>query len=66
MFNLVSRIPDGLGELRNLLENHIWNRGLNAISKCGDQAFNVSLETSGSLLLYVYHVVYHVMVLRAE
>ena len=26
MFALVSRIPDGLGELRNLLENHITNQ----------------------------------------
>lgn len=42
MYSLVSRIPDGLGELRTLLENHICNQGLNAIEKCGDQAFNVS------------------------
>ena len=26
MFQLVSRIPDGLGELRNLLENHIHSQ----------------------------------------
>ena len=42
MFNLVARIPDGLGQLRTLLENHITNQGLNALEKCGDQAFNVS------------------------
>lgn len=42
MYNLVARIPDGLGQLRNLLENHITNQGLNALEKCGDQAFNVS------------------------
>jgi len=63
MFNLVSRIPDGLGELRNLLENHIWNRGLNAISKCGDQAFNdpkIYVET----ILEVHHK-YNALVLTA-
>merc|ERR1711902_27125 len=40
MFSLVSRIPDGLGELRNLLENHITNQGLAAIEKLGDEALN--------------------------
>ena len=37
---LVSRIPDGLGELRNLLENHITNQGLAAIEKLGQEALN--------------------------
>ena len=37
---LVSRIPDGLGELRNLLENHIAAQGLAAIEKLGDDALN--------------------------
>lgn len=46
MYNLVSRIPDGLGQLRNLLENHICHQGLNALEKCGDQAFNVRIETA--------------------
>jgi len=40
MFSLVSRIPDGLGELRNLLENHITNQGLAAIEKLGQEALN--------------------------
>ncbi|XP_013794364.1 cullin-1-like [Limulus polyphemus] len=40
MFQLVSRIPDGLGELRSLLEAHIHNQGLSAIEKCGDAALN--------------------------
>ncbi len=42
MYQLVSRIPDGLGELKNLLENHINNQGLVAIEKLGDEALNVS------------------------
>jgi cullin 1 len=39
-YQLVSRIPDGLGELRNLLENHITNQGLAAIEKLGQEALN--------------------------
>ncbi len=42
MYNLVSRITDGLGELKKLLESHIHNQGLAAIEKCGDSALNVS------------------------
>lgn len=41
MYNLVSRIADGLGELKKLLETHIFNQGLAAIEKCGDSALNV-------------------------
>jgi cullin 1 len=37
----VSRIPDGLGELKILLENHINNQGLAAIDKLGEEALNV-------------------------
>ncbi|XP_070546988.1 cullin-1-like [Ptychodera flava] len=40
MYNLVSRIQDGLGELKNLLESHITNQGLTAIEKCGESALN--------------------------
>ncbi|EFN78772.1 Cullin-1 [Harpegnathos saltator] len=40
MYQLVARIPNGLGELRNLLETHIANQGLAAIDKCGDSAAN--------------------------
>lgn len=36
------RIPDGLRELRTLLEQHITNQGLAAIDRCGDSALNVS------------------------
>jgi len=40
MYSLVQRIPDGLGELRTLLEEHIHNQGLSAIDKCGESAMN--------------------------
>jgi len=36
MYQLVSRIQDGLGELKSLLEAHIYNQGVAAIDKCGD------------------------------
>lgn len=42
MYLLVARIPDGLGELRTLLEQHIAAQGLAAIEKCGEAAHNVS------------------------
>lgn len=41
MYSLVARIPDGLGELRTLLEQHIAAQGLSAIEKCGESAHNV-------------------------
>ena len=37
---LVSRIPDGLGELTNLLERHITSLGLAAIEKLENSALN--------------------------
>ncbi|XP_013379621.1 cullin-1 [Lingula anatina] len=40
MYQLVSRITDGLGELKGLLETHIHNQGLAAIERCGDSALN--------------------------
>uniref|UniRef100_A0A6A7FX63 Cullin-1-like n=2 Tax=Hirondellea gigas TaxID=1518452 RepID=A0A6A7FX63_9CRUS len=40
MFQLVFRIPDGLPELRSLLEQHITNQGLTAIDRCGDTVMN--------------------------
>ena len=46
MYQLVSRIQDGLGELKSLLESHIYNQGLAAIEKCGESALNVSIENS--------------------
>lgn len=54
MYNLVARIPDGLGQLRTLLENHITTQGLNALEKCGDQAFNVSKSALFVIILPQY------------
>lgn len=51
MYNLVSRITDGLGELKKLLETHIHNQGLAAIEKCGEAALNV--WTTFSLLISI-------------
>lgn len=50
MYNLVSRITDGLGELKKLLETHIHNQGLAAIEKCGEAALNVGTAARSSLL----------------
>lgn len=43
MYQLVSRINNALTELRNLLESHITQQGLDAISKCDDTAVNVNI-----------------------
>ena len=40
MYQLVSRIPDGLTELRSLLEDHITQQGLSAIERGGEAAHN--------------------------
>nr|XP_023026663.1 cullin-1 isoform X1 [Leptinotarsa decemlineata]XP_023026664.1 cullin-1 isoform X1 [Leptinotarsa decemlineata] len=40
MYSLVARIPDGLGELRTLLEQHIASQGLAAVERCGESAHN--------------------------
>lgn len=40
MYQLVSRIHDGLGELKTLLESHIHSQGLAAVEKLGDSAIN--------------------------
>lgn len=42
MYQLVTRVPQGLHEMRTLLENHIVRQGLAAIDKCSDSAANVS------------------------
>ncbi|GFR62792.1 cullin-1 [Elysia marginata] len=40
MYQLVSRIQNGLNQLKTLLEKHILNQGLSAIEKCGEAALN--------------------------
>lgn len=40
MFALVSRISDGLPQLRHLLEQHISNQGVSALDRCGETILN--------------------------
>ena len=42
MYSLVYRIPHGLDNLKELLEEHIHSQGLKALDKCGDIAISVS------------------------
>lgn len=63
MYSLVSRIQDGLGELKSLLETHIYNQGLAAIEKCGDAALNdpkIYVQT-----ILDVHKKYHALVMTA-
>jgi len=63
MYKLVSRIPNGLGELKNLLENHINKQGLVAIEKLGEEALN-DPKMYVSTILHV-HKKYNALVLTA-
>ncbi|XP_060075910.1 cullin-1-like [Ylistrum balloti] len=63
MYQLVSRIQDGLGELKSLLETHIYNQGVAAIDKCGESALNdpkVYVQT-----ILDVHKKYHALVMTA-
>lgn len=40
MYDLVAKIPDGLNELKRLLEIYIYNQGMEALEKCCDAAIN--------------------------
>ncbi|CAG2225779.1 cullin-1-like [Mytilus edulis] len=63
MYQLVSRIQDGLGELKNLLETHIYNQGMEAIDKCGEAGLNdpkIYVQT-----ILDVHKKYHALVLTA-
>jgi cullin 1 len=42
MYDLLTKIPDGLNELKTLLETHIYNQGIAAIEKCSEAALNVN------------------------
>jgi cullin 1 len=67
MYNLVSRIQDGLGELKKLLETHIHNQGLAAIEKCGEAALNVSntwLENQVDLTVFTHQLQASVVLLH--
>lgn len=42
MYVLVSKIQDGVGEMKKLLETHIYSQGDAAIKKSSELAINVS------------------------
>ena len=41
MYTLVSRVPDGLNELKSRFETHVHSQGLAAVEKIGETATNV-------------------------
>lgn len=63
MYQLVAKLQNGLGELRNLLEGHIANQGVAAIDKCGDSAINDPKIYVNTIL--EVHKKYHALVLIA-
>lgn len=50
MYSLVSRITEGLKELKTVLEEHIHNQGVTFIAKGGEAAANVSIIINNLLL----------------
>jgi cullin 1 len=48
MYDLTMKIPDGLNELKKILEAHIYNKGMEAIEKCSEAALNVNFFYYGS------------------
>lgn len=54
MYQLVTRVPHGLNEMRNIMETHILNQGVAAIAKCGDSAINVCKRPHR--FLYILHI----------
>lgn len=53
MYQLVSRVDNGLGELRTLLEAHVTQQGLSAIEKLGAEALNVSFVIAKTLVFLI-------------
>ena len=51
MYDLVAKIPDGLVELKRLLETYIYNQGMEAIEKCCDASINVNQSSQVHLIL---------------
>ncbi len=56
MYDLLSKIPDGLTELKRLLEIHIYNQGMEAIEKSAEAAINVILKVF--LLSYKEQIIF--------
>ena len=63
MYNLTARVPDALGTLKVLLEEHIYTQGLNTIDKCGEAALN-DPKLYVTTMLSV-HRKYHALVLSS-
>lgn len=57
MYLLVSRVPTGLAELRNYLNEHIHSQGSLAIDKCGDQCANVRLPSNPLHYITLHYIV---------
>ncbi|KAI1461537.1 Cullin-domain-containing protein [Annulohypoxylon moriforme] len=64
MYNLLSRIPDGLEPLRQKFETHVRNAGLNAVAKVASDAEKVEPKVYVEALLET-HTRYQGLVKRA-
>ncbi|XP_055859044.1 cullin homolog 1 [Episyrphus balteatus] len=64
MYSHVARIPEGLVELKAILEEHIYNQGMSAIEKCGNTEASNDPKTYVQTILEV-HKKYNALVLTA-
>lgn len=46
MYQLVARLEDALGDMKQHLENHICNQGLAALEELGESAITVNIVIS--------------------
>ena len=53
MYDLVAKVPDGLSELKRLLETYIYNQGMEAIEKCCDASINVTHHFLNYIFLFI-------------
>jgi len=51
LFKLISRVPNATGHLRDIVENHIYLEGLNAIERINETALNVNFVEKLILIL---------------
>ena len=53
MYMLVSRVSNGLAQLKDLFELHVYTQGMASIEKCRDTAQNVC----NTFALFIMHLV---------
>ena len=56
LFKLVSRVPNATIELKKIVENHIYEMGIDAIERVSGTAINVNLILFIIHFIFIFHV----------